>query len=155
MKKAQIIDFASGREIPNFKRSPRPLEAPGIFRTARQAGAYVHAMAAKMPSLEISPIDGWIVARDVIAATYHHFDDLEQTDKLTLAIARSARVIANAPDDEIGAYIDGRTQRIHLTISVKLITVSFDDGLACSSYSFGQFDDSYIPIDMTLPSDVR
>lgn len=150
MRSATVIDMASRRILTSQRRQESQAEHHGIFRTARQAGAYVYAMSAKMPSLEDSDVNGWIAARDIITATYHHFDDLAQTDSVTLAIARTSRLMPHYIGREITGHIDGRTQRIEFSISSRVIQIGFSDDASSTDYIFGRFEESYIPIDMQV-----
>lgn len=146
MQTAKIIDFDTGQIISPMCRMARPAEHSGLFQNANQASAHVEALAAKLPAGEDARIDGYLVARDVIAATYEHYDTLEQVDNVALGIARTVRIVVDTPGKEYGGSFTSGQTTINLTVSHEVLTVGFVNDGRCHGFVFAQFEDSYVPI---------
>lgn len=146
MKSAKIIDFDTGQAVNPKVRLTQPVKHAGLFRNARQGSAYIERLAAKLPAGEDARIDGYLVARDIIAATYDHFDTLEQVDSVALGIARTARIVFDTPEKEYAGVFASCNTEIHLTVSHEVLTLEFRGEGTRKGYVFAQFEDSYVPI---------
>lgn len=146
MSKCQIIELTAHprARIKRFRPAPKPISR-GIFSNARQAGAYVETLAAKLPGFDDVAIDPWIVARDLVAMTYQHYADLDQLDELVLAIARGMRLVVDLPDTVSRRIFAGACGDIALELSDTFIRLRFLEGTG-ASYLFARLDRSFVPV---------